>query len=77
MPCPVKQFNIINGNSDLLILKYARYVFESILFRKDFMLTQAMPYCNQAPHTIFISNVERFTSKRCESIKFLESDAFI
>ena len=42
--------------SDLLIWKYALYVFESIcllLFRKDLMLTQVKPYCNQAPHTIF------------------------
>ena len=53
--------------SDLLIWKYALYVFESIcllLFRKDLMLTQVMPYCNQAPHTIF--NI------KCEELYFKE-----
>ena len=53
--------------SDLLIWKYALYVFESIcllLFRKDLMLTQVMPYCNQAPHTIF--------KIKCEELYFKE-----
>ena len=46
---------------------YALYVFESIcllLFRKDLMLTQVMPYCNQAPHTIF--------KIKCEELYFKE-----
>ena len=46
------------------------------VLRKDLMLTQVMPYCNQAPHTILKSNVKSFTSKKCESIKFPENDAF-
>ena len=46
------------------------------MFRKDLMLTQVMPYCNQAPHTIFKIKCEELYFKRCEGIKFLENDAF-
>ena len=71
MRCLVNSLiSLMETVSDLLIWKYALYVFESIcllLFRKDLMLTQVMPYCYQAPLECYM---DWFPSLICKNYIF-------